>query len=92
MKTSDSPHNYLFQPQEFAWLTGLQLRGFTVTHKPAGWQIVVRAFSKKGEPVYSLMVAVELLDCYDNLFALLARYDSSDHWYFDRFAPLVGQS
>lgn len=76
----------LLDPQEFSYQTGVTLRGFSVTAKDDGWQVIFRGTKRTGNPVYCLYVAVDLSDAVQGLFQMITGKKGSRYWYPDKFA------
>lgn len=53
----------LILPEEFAWYTGLALRGFNVTVKPSGALLIVKA-TKGSAPVVAFYDAENIVDAF----------------------------
>lgn len=41
-------------PEEFAFKTGKQFRGFTITPKDGLWNVIFRAYDRDGHAVYAM--------------------------------------
>lgn len=76
----------LLDPQEFAYQTGVSLRGFSVTEYPDGWQAIFRGRTRQGKPVYCLYVAVDLEATLQGLFQSITSKGGSRYWYPDKYA------
>ena len=76
----------VLDPQEFAYQTGISLRGFSVTEVPEGWQVIFRGRTRRGHPVYCLYVAVELAESLQGLFQAVTGKSGSRYWYPDKYA------
>lgn len=76
----------ILDPQEFAYQTGVNLTGFSVSLKPEGWQAIFRGTKRNGSPVYCLYVAVELDRAIQGLFQAVTNKGGSRYWYPDKWA------
>lgn len=76
----------LLDPQEFAFQTGVALRGFSVTQKSGDWQAIFRGVNRKGENVYCLYVAVDLEGALEGLCRAITGRDGDRYWYPDKYA------
>ena len=86
MKIRPGTIQCLLDDKEFAYQTGVALRGFSVTRKSGEWQAIFRGVNRKGENVYCLYVAVDLETSLEGLFRALMRKDGSRYWYPDKYA------
>lgn len=76
----------LLDPQEFAYQTGYALRGFSVTEKAGGWQVIFRGTQRGGQFVYCLYVAVDLDDAIQGLYNAITGKGGRRYWYPDKYA------
>lgn len=76
----------LLDPQEFAYQTGVALRGFAVTEKPEGWQVIFRGTRRGGSFVYCLYVAVDLGAAIQGLYDAITGKGGMRYWYPDKWA------
>jgi hypothetical protein len=76
----------LLEPQDFAYNTGVTLRGYSATRKGNDWQVIFRGSSRTGENVYCLYVAVDLGAAWEGLFAAVTGKGGSRYWYPDKYA------
>ena len=76
----------VLDPQEFAYQTGVSLRGFSITEVAAGWQTIFRGRTRRGGPVYCLYVAVDLDESLQGLFQAVTGKGGSRYWYPDKYA------
>lgn len=74
------------EPQLFAQETGVTLRGFAVSLKPAGWQVIIRGTRRGGDRVYCLYVAVVLEDAIQGLFDSITGKGGKRYWYPDKYS------
>lgn len=72
--------------QQFAYLTGHAFRGLTVSERPEGYNIVLRARTSRGEPVYAMTVDADPTEGLRRLMALLRKKGGDALWRHDRFA------
>lgn len=76
----------LLDPKEFAYQTGVALRGYTIQDKGAQWQVIFRGTRRGGEKVYCLYVAVVLEEAIQGLFRAVTGKGGSRYWYPDKWA------
>lgn len=81
------PLDTLIDPHHFAAETRRVLRGISLTSKPDGWQVVIRAWSKANGPQYAMWTGLD--DPVSGLKAVLDVLYSrggGDLWRKDKFA------
>ena len=76
----------LLRPEEFAYNTGVALRGFSATQKGNDWQLILRGVNRRHENVYCLYVAVDLESAIQGLFTAIQGKGGQRYWYPDKFA------
>lgn len=76
----------ILDPQQFAWDTGVTLRGFSVTAVSEGWQIIFRGTKRDGSAVYCLFVAVEIPEALQGLYSSICNKYGARLWYPDKYA------
>lgn len=76
----------LLDPQEFAYQTGVHLRGFSVSEKDSQWQVIFRGRNRAGECVYCLYVAVDLDEALQGLYQAITGKGGVRYWYPDKYA------
>ena len=76
----------LVDPHDFAYYTGLPLRGISYTLTPQGWQVIFRAIHQTKGPVYCLYVAVDLETALRGLLTMVSSKGGSRYWYPDKYA------
>lgn len=76
----------ILDSQEFAFLTGLQFRGLSITEAPGTFNITLRAYTKDNTPVYCLTRDPEPLVGLARLVEVFSSRSSSRLWAMDRFA------
>lgn len=75
----------LLDPEEFAYMTGVTLRGFTVSQGPEGWNLIFRAFLRGGQAVYTMTQGDDLSGGLSSLLALASGRDGLKCWHRDKF-------
>lgn len=76
----------LFDPQHFAYETGVRLRGISYAQKQEGWQVIFRGTTWAGKSVYCMYLAVDLEEALCGLYGLVTGKGGSRYWYTDRYA------
>lgn len=72
--------------QAFAYETGHAFRGLTITERPEGYNVVLRARTSRGEPVYAMTVDADPTSGLNRLQRLLRQKGGEALWRHDRFA------
>lgn len=73
-------------PQEFAYFTQQVFRGLTITERAEGYNIILRGYDKKGEPVYAMLAAVDPVEGLLKLLNALSDRGGESLWRTDKYA------
>lgn len=76
----------ILDPQQFAYDTGVRLRGLSATEVSEGWQVIFRGTTRKDVNVYCLYVAVDFPSALQGLYRSLCGKGGLRLWYPDRYA------
>ncbi len=77
-------------PKGFVFDTEFVFRGITVSETSAGFNCVVRAWTKRGDPVYAMTTAQDPAEGLNRLYDALAHGNGDTLWRHDRFATSRG--
>lgn len=75
----------ILDPKEFAHATGVVFRGLSVNPNKAGYNIVLRAFSKDRQAVYAMTTDIDAVEGLRRLFKAVSMGDGSKVWAKDKF-------
>lgn len=76
----------ILHTEEFAWLTGLIFRGITISENGAWWNLIIRARTPEGTPVYARTIAPDIQTGFDDFITALSGKGGKVLWHFDRYA------
>lgn len=71
---------------DFAWETGMTLRGISCNRKGAGWLLVVRAETKKGVPKVAFASGDTPQACLDYLLEMAGGRYAKMFWQKDKYS------
>lgn len=77
---------YLLDPKEFAAVTGATFRGVSVTPNGDGWNCIVRATLRDGQPVYAMTVNQDPAAGLNDVMWMVSSRGGASCWRHDRYA------
>lgn len=72
--------------QHFAYYTGHTFRGLTISERPSGYNVILRSYSKKGEPLYAMGTGNDASDVLARLLDALSSKGGESLWRLDKYA------
>lgn len=75
----------LFDPKEFAFMTGTTFRGLSITEGGSGWNIVLRAYGSDGEALYAMTQHDDPLEGLTILLGALSTRRGATLWHHDKY-------
>jgi hypothetical protein len=81
--------NITWSEKDFAFeFDGYHFRGLTISQGRNGWNIVIRALDRQGQPVYAIAVSDDITEGLDGLLGALSGRGGASLWRFDRYAKM----
>lgn len=81
--------NITWSEQDFAFeFGGYAFRGLTISQGRNGWNIVIRALDRQGQPVYAIAVSDDIMEGLEGLLSALSGRGGESLWRFDRYAKM----
>lgn len=77
-------------PKGFVFDTDHTFRGMTISETSAGYNCVIRAWSRTNEPVYAMTTATDAQEGLNRLYDALAHGNGNTLWRVDGFATARG--
>lgn len=74
----------------FVFDTEHVFRGLTISETSGGFNCVIRAASKAGDPVYAMTTAVDAQEGFNKLYDALSKGNGATLWRHDRYAASRG--
>ena len=78
--------DHLLDPKHFAHCTGMAFRGLTISATATGFNVVVRAETRDGNPVYAMTQHDDPLEGMRVLWGVITGRNGTQMWRRDRFA------
>lgn len=75
----------LLDQQNYAFQTNTTFRGLTISQTGEGWNIILRAFLRDGEAVYTMTTAEDPGEGLSRLLAVLGTNGSEALWHRDKY-------
>lgn len=76
----------VIDPKSFAFYTGVDFRGLTVSERGTGWIIILRATKRNGDKVYAAWETDDLVDGFDQFLDALTDSHTRIGWHTDKYA------
>ena len=78
--------NISLSVKDFAWETGLVLRGVTCNRRGKGWLLVVRAENSKGHPKVAFSEGDTPQEALDHLLMMAGGRYAKQYWLKDKYS------